>query len=80
MRTLSEFGIASLLAAAGGHVVAVRLRSEGAAGWRDWWAGAWAPLSEFDPKGRYWAVGARLLTGLGLLLYLLGQHPSVASQ
>jgi hypothetical protein len=72
MSKLSAVGIARLVAAAGFHLVAVLLRS--ATGWRVWWVGAWAPLEEFSSKGRPWAVGARVLTGLGLLLYVLGMH------
>jgi hypothetical protein len=80
MSLLSDVGLALLFVAAGCQVAAVRLRAEPAAGWRDWWTGAWAPLDEFGAKGWHWAVGARVLTGLGLLLYVLGRHGSVASR
>ena len=72
MSQLSAVGFILLLCAAALGLVAVLLRSETPAGWRDWWAGAWAPREEFTPKGWYCAVGARVLTGLGLLLYVLG--------
>ena len=38
--------------------------------------GAWAPREEFTPKGWHFAVGARVLTMLGLLLYVLGMPGS----
>ena len=80
MRTLSSLGWAVLFGAAGCHVLAVLQRSEPAPDWRAWWAGAWAPLEEFSPKGRYWAMAARILTALALLLYVLGRHRALGSQ
>jgi hypothetical protein len=72
MSRLSALGFTILLAAAGLHLVAVLQRPS--ADWRAWRVGAWAPLEEFGPKGRYCAVGARALTGVGLLLYVIGMH------
>ena len=76
MSKLSAAGFTLLLCAAALGLVAVLLRSEASAGWRDWWVGAWAPREEFTPKGWRFAVGARVLTILGLLLYVLGMHGS----
>jgi hypothetical protein len=42
--------------------------------------GAWAPRAEFTPGGWYCAVGARVLTGLGLALSLLGTLESSGRQ
>ncbi len=72
MSKLSAVGFAVICCAAALGVVAVLRRSEDRAEWRDWWVGAWAPREEFTLKGWYCAVGARVLTGLGLLLYMLG--------
>ena len=72
MSKLSAVGFTMLFCAAALGPVAVLLRPGASAGWRDWWVGAWAPREEFTPKAWYCAVGARVLTGLGLLLYVLG--------
>jgi hypothetical protein len=72
MSKLSAVGFTLLLCAAALGLVAVLLRPEASAGWRDWWVGAWAPREEFTATGWYAAVGARVLTGVGLLLYALG--------
>ena len=76
MSKISAVGFTLLLCAAALSVAAVLLRAEAPAGWRDWWVGAWAPREEFSPKGWHCAVGARVLSGLGLLLYVLGTHGS----
>ena len=80
MSKLSTAGFTLLLCAAALGMIAVLLRAESSAGWRDWWVGAWAPREEFTPKGWYCAVGARVLTGLGLLLYVLGTLGSSGRQ
>lgn len=72
MSRLSAAGLALLFCAAAFGVLAVMLRVPASAGWRDWWAGAWAPREEFTPGGWRCAVAARVLTGLGLLVYVLG--------
>ena len=77
---LSAAGFTLLLCAAAPGLVAVLLRTEASASWRDWWVGAWAPREEFTPKGWYFAVGARVLTGLGLLLDVLGMPGSAGRQ
>ena len=76
MSKLSAAGFTLLLCAAALGVVAVLHRTEASAGWRDWWVGAWAPREEFTPKGWHFAVGARVLTMLGLLLYVFGMPGS----
>jgi hypothetical protein len=76
MSKLSAAGFIFLLCAAALGVGAVLLRTAASARWRDWWVGAWAPREEFTPKGWHFAVGARVLTVLGLLLYVLGMPGS----
>jgi hypothetical protein len=77
---LSAAGFTLLLCAAALGLVAVLLRTEASAEWRDWRVGAWAPREEFTPKGWYFALGARVLTGLGLLLHVLGMPGSAGRQ
>ena len=72
MSKLSTVGFALIVCAAAVSLAAVLLRSDARTEWREWWVGAWAPREEFTPKGWYCALGARVLTGLGLVLYLLG--------
>jgi hypothetical protein len=61
MSKLSATGFTLVLCAAALGLVAVLLRAQASAGWRDWWVGAWAPREEFTPKGWDFAVGARVL-------------------
>ncbi|MGH7512501.1 MAG: hypothetical protein ACREOQ_06200 [Gemmatimonadales bacterium] len=74
MSNLSAIGFDLLVCAAALALAAVLLRSEGRKGWREWWAGPWAPLAEFTSSGGYCALAARVLIGVGLLLYVLGTH------
>ena len=47
MSNLTAIGFDLLVCAAALALAAVLLRSEGRTGWREWWAGPWAPLAEF---------------------------------